>query len=303
MKKILSPNFTTPTPRYFRTVASIQTAAPFKNVSAMFNWVNTYYPIEHTHTHWEFLVIISGKTRHTINNQTTIMSRGDACLIRPKDKHRLDPAASNEAFQHITIALSPTLFKNIISPYNNYDEFNESSDPCYFSLNESTLENLVEKILVVQALDRLKYEQNTILLFHSLVLNYLEYTLNNDATYPDWLNQFLQYINSPTHFNEKVETLAKHSPYNHSALTRVFKQYMGVSIIKYINQIKMAHAKRLLRTSDLTMLEISFELGYESLSTFNHNFKRAFGIAPTEYRKTHSKLQQNSEFDTLSESL
>ena len=96
-------------------------------------------------------------------------------------------------------------------------------------------------------------------------------------------------------FDKSLEELAASTPYSHSALTRVFKQYMNVSIVKYLTQIKMTAAKRLLRTTNLSMLEISLELGYDSLSTFNHNFKNAFGLTPTEYKKAYSKTSTTNE--------
>lgn len=295
MKQIPKPQFASPSKRTMKPVASYQIAAPFKNISAMFNWVNAYYPVDHTHTHYEFLVILSGKTKHVLNDTTTIMSRGDACLLRPSDKHRLDPVHPSTDFQHLTFAMDKDLFEKLLSYYQSYEDLAITTSACYFFLSDNFIEQLTEKLLIVQNLEKTKYEKNAVLLCNSLLLNYLEYTLNYEPTYPDWLKKFLHGLRSPTNFNKSLEELAASTPYSHSALTRVFKQYMNVSIIKYLTQIKMTAAKRLLRTTNLSMLEISLELGYDSLSTFNHNFKNAFGLTPTEYKKAYSKTSTTNE--------
>lgn len=287
MKQIPKPKFISPPKHHLRPVGTIQFSSPFKNVLAMFNWVNAYYPIDHTHTHYEFLVIIRGKTKHTLNGKDTIMSRGDACLLRPQDNHRIDPVYPLQEFHHLTLAIDKDLFNRLLEFYQSYQDLENSDNNCYFFLEDSSLEQLTEKLLIIQNYERSKYEKNVILICNSLLLNYLESTLNYKSSYPDWLKKFLYELHSPANFSKSLATLATNTPYTHSALARAFKQYMNVSIVKYFSQIKMTAAKRLLRTTNLSMLEISLELGYDSLSTFNHNFKNTFGITPTEYKRTH----------------
>lgn len=295
MKQIPKPQFISPPKQHYASIGTIQFASPFKNVSAMFNWVNAYYPVDHTHTHYEFLVITCGKTKHTLNGKSTIMSRGDACLLRPQDNHRLDPVYPLHEFHHITLAMNKDLFEQLLCFYQSYQDLTNTSNTCYFFLSENFIEQLTEKLLIVQNYERSKYEKNVILICNSLLLNYLEYTLNYESTYPDWLKKFLHDLHSPANFSKSLASLASNTPYTHSALTRVFKQYMNVSIVKYLTQIKMTAAKRLLRTTNLSMLEISLELGYDSLSTFNHNFKNAFGLTPSEYKKTHFPKDSTNE--------
>jgi AraC family cel operon transcriptional repressor len=295
MKQIPQPKFISPPKHHFRSIGTIQFASPFKNVSAMFNWVNSYYPVDHTHTHYEFLIIMRGKTKHTLNGKSTIMSRGDACLLRPQDSHRIDPVYPLQEFHHITLAINKDLFEKLLGFYQSYEDLAHTNNNCYFFLNDSFIEQLTEKLLIVQNYERSKYEKNVILFCNSLLLNYLESTLNYESSYPDWLKKFLHDLHSPANFSKSLATLASNTPYTHSALARAFKQYMNVSIVKYFSQIKMTAAKRLLRTTNLSMLEISLELGYDSLSTFNHNFKNSFGITPSEYKKTHFNQDVTNE--------
>ena len=65
----------------------------------------------------------------------------------------------------------------------------------------------------------------------------------------------------------------------------VFHKEMGKPFKKWINQIKIEHACRLLENSELSVLEISLECGFHSISHFGKIFKNSVGMTPKEYRK------------------
>ena len=48
---------------------------------------------------------------------------------------------------------------------------------------------------------------------------------------------------------------------------------------------KMEYAKKLLETTDINILDIAIEIGYENPSKFSIAFKKIFGILPNKYRK------------------
>ena len=56
--------------------------------------------------------------------------------------------------------------------------------------------------------------------------------------------------------------------------------------MEYLTQIRMQRAARLLQQSDRTVEQISMEVGYESPFSFSRSFKKIFGMAPREFRKT-----------------
>ena len=62
------------------------------------------------------------------------------------------------------------------------------------------------------------------------------------------------------------------------------KALTGVSIAKYINKIRLQEALKLLGTSDLTIAEIAYTLGYSSPEYFARVFSKAFGHSPTSFR-------------------
>lgn len=67
--------------------------------------------------------------------------------------------------------------------------------------------------------------------------------------------------------------------------SRLFKSEMGLTLISYINLIKMEKARDLLFETDLNIKEIALFLGFEEPSYFNRTFSKFYGINPTEYRR------------------
>lgn len=94
-----------------------------------------------------------------------------------------------------------------------------------------------------------------------------------------------------THYQEEVrmETLAGLVNMTPNALSRFFKQRTNRSISGYINEVRIGQATLLLVDSALTVVEISYKCGFNSISNFNRTFKSIKGVTPTEFRDSYKK--------------
>lgn len=66
-------------------------------------------------------------------------------------------------------------------------------------------------------------------------------------------------------------------------LTRAFKASRGVTIGAYVHEVRIEHAKALLR--ERSIKEVAFDLGFSSPSAFSAAFRGAVGISPRQYRQ------------------
>ena len=273
--------------------ATIEMSSPFRNADIAFNWLNRDYPIYHEHSHWELFVIMSGEICHNINGKEELLKKGDVCLIRPVDKHSLKlKRKQKDNYQHINFMFSDEFARKILGVYDCYEEVLNEKESIHFALDASDISMIYDKTLLAQNLSQQKYEKSTKANVSRILVKFFEQRTLFDSEYPEWLNEFMIYINNPDVFGKSTRDLAKYTPYSYSRLTTLFKQYVGVTIVDYVNEKRMIYAKRLLRTTKLTTLQISEMIGYNSLSSFNHLFKDTFGVTPTEYRKEHSKKQK-----------
>lgn len=94
-----------------------------------------------------------------------------------------------------------------------------------------------------------------------------------------------QYISS--HYDQKItpHILAKHLHLSCSYLCTHFKQETGMTISTYVQQEKISEAKRLLRGSSYSIVNISEALAFSSQSYFCAIFKKVTAQTPQSFRK------------------
>lgn len=96
------------------------------------------------------------------------------------------------------------------------------------------------------------------------------------------------YINA--HYSEPVdqEAVARRVGMSASTFSRFFKKRTRMTFSRFLNEVRISHACRLLLESDLTVLEISHQSGFGNLSNFNRRFREFRNLSPRAYRRALS---------------
>ena len=85
--------------------------------------------------------------------------------------------------------------------------------------------------------------------------------------------------------NISLSQVAKRLGYNEKYLSHTLHSLTGVHFRKLLNSYRIDHAKKLLTGScDMNISEIAASCGFNSLNTFNREFKTIVGVTPSEYR-------------------
>lgn len=85
-----------------------------------------------------------------------------------------------------------------------------------------------------------------------------------------------------------MEELAQKNNVGYSYFRKMFKKFTGVSPGQYHLQLKIMRAKDLLISTDKSIKEISYELGFQSIFYFSNMFKKKEGVNPSQFRKKNS---------------
>lgn len=101
----------------------------------------------------------------------------------------------------------------------------------------------------------------------------------------DKLRPVVEYIHANYARSITLDELAEVAMMNPSYLSTCFTQTMKIRIFEYIEQVRINHAKLLLKTTPLPITEIAFSSGFNNSSYFNRIFKRITGTTPLKYRK------------------
>ena len=99
------------------------------------------------------------------------------------------------------------------------------------------------------------------------------------------VNKGLRYIKEGVYEDVSLVTIAERLQIHPNYLSKIFKQVTDESFTEHVIRFKMNEAKKLLKTTNAKVYEISDKLGYKDVAHFTKLFKKHFGISPTEYRQ------------------
>lgn len=68
-------------------------------------------------------------------------------------------------------------------------------------------------------------------------------------------------------------------------LAACFRQMLGMGVSDYVQDLRMAHARRLLVDTDRAITQIAYDMGYDYPGNFSTAFKRRFGLSPRQVRR------------------
>ncbi|MDO4336905.1 MAG: AraC family transcriptional regulator [Eubacteriales bacterium] len=88
-------------------------------------------------------------------------------------------------------------------------------------------------------------------------------------------------------YNKKltVNSIADECGYSPSHFMRWFKEATGTGFAGYLIEYRLNQAARALRSSNVSILEIAQQTGFDNLSNFNRLFKRRFEMTPSQFRR------------------
>ena len=88
------------------------------------------------------------------------------------------------------------------------------------------------------------------------------------------------------HYAEKlsIRQAAAIAAMSQPQFMKTFKKVAGITLVAYLNHVRLSNATRLLKETDLSIAEIANATGFSDQSYFDKRFRRAFGKSPKEFR-------------------
>lgn len=219
-------------------------------------------------------MILGGSARYQMNGKSFQVQAGDVLFFR-KGTHYTATVTSKEPWEHIVVGFRtdgdiddfPTEGATRVSRGNRFEELFRQVysvwSGCGFGYK------LQAKAILHQLLFSLMRENVSHLVGSSTALRAMK-------TASDYMEK---------NYREKitVEELAVRSGYSASHFARVFTKVYDISPIQYLNQIRIMHAKNLLRTGQYSMAEIAQECGFSNVYYFSRCFKQITGTTPAKW--------------------
>jgi transcriptional regulator GlxA family with amidase domain len=94
----------------------------------------------------------------------------------------------------------------------------------------------------------------------------------------------MTYIN--THYSETLsrEDIAQHVGISADYLTDCFRQELSITPMIYLRRYRILQARELLETTNLSMTQVAFKVGFSESAHFTRLFQREVGMTPRAYR-------------------
>lgn len=115
-----------------------------------------------------------------------------------------------------------------------------------------------------------------------MVESNIEYEGNSTVRTMILIDRIKEFITDNLHRHISIDEIAKQFYLTPNYIGQVFRQYTGTTVKSFHNQMRMDTALRMLITGDKTVGEISYQLGFESISYFSRRFKMHYGVSPSQ---------------------
>jgi AraC-like DNA-binding protein len=148
------------------------------------------------------------------------------------------------------------------------------------TVKELAADQPVEKLFACETVGELQEEITQIL---AAVCGHIRSTTGNRSY--ELSQSVMAFVNS--HYGEitlNVAMIADNRGMTPSYLSKLFKEQTGESLSEYINRIRLAKAKLLLRKEGLTISDIAVQVGYLNSNALIRSFKKYEGVTPGKYK-------------------
>lgn len=258
-------------------------------------YVCKHFPCEiggyHDHDFFEINYIQKGECVNFVEGEAIHMREGSFILLNTATFHVL--YAPDEDSIVYNILLDKEWFLKVIERYPLPDTamgkfFSLCCGETFpiFAISEHSAESIKE-ILTYQLTHKseasILTEANILYCIHSMMNEKDAILSPTQKCYNKTMHKMQSYVNQ--NFNTvTLESLSAHVGYSTTHTGRLFKKYMKKSFSVFVKELKIEHAKYLLRFSSKPISEISEMIGYENPEHFCRTFKAETGVTPKEYR-------------------
>lgn len=243
--------------------------------------------VPHFHNAYELIKILDGGVTVFIDTNEIPVSKGDMIFIPPRCIHatystREDTVTFNVTFEKALIdeAVLPTAIDDILNK-DAITQFVFSSD-AYPTLDIST-ERIRQIYYDGSATYRMDILAGALSLLSCVINRYRPYGEQDDSGIR--LRPVLEYIKENSHRKILLSELGDILHVCDDHLIRLFKQYTNKSPGKYILDLRVENAMRLLIDTDRSIADIAAEVGFSSPNYMAKLFKETINLTPNQYRK------------------
>lgn len=249
--------------------------------------------LPHQHNYEEIIVVIKGTLEHFIDFDSTLLHAPFVSFITKGKPHHIRPIDNGEDCDGFVIRFQSEFVSETI--FQLYHFFHDSANIVFSTGRE------FERFVMLCEMLNDEAQQNS--LDYSIIRSLLNSMLtilesekrkslgNNAANHQaSQFVKFLQLLEENYHRPIGVSFYAEKLQMSSRNLNIICQQILQKSINEIIQTRRLIKAKNLLTTTNKSISEIGFEIGYNEKSYFSNIFKKKTGKTPSEFRSEINTL-------------
>ena len=233
--------------------------------------------------------IITGSYRHIYGNNSSLVHTGTLLFYKPGQVHAL--LQDSKTSHHYSLIVQASYIEEYCNRHLQNPEqilsnsFIEAKMPGVQFTYFSYLGDSIISCPITEHLALIEHLLSNLLFacVHIIPASTPGYSNNVYA------RDLLQRLNSFQFLGMDVADMYAYYPLSQTALINDFKKLTGYTIVQYRNIKRMEYAADSLVKSNYSVTAIANTLNISSLGYFSQQFKKQFGMTPTEYQQQHRK--------------
>lgn len=260
------------------------------------NYAKDFDFLAHWHIDVELIYVCEGEIRIGINKECRTLKQGELALCSSKNIHYYDSKGLHSSI--IIVIFNPELVRSIggfpenlilTTPFIDNNQFMEIGGNIQERIKDIIF-SLVKENEDKNEFYDLYIKSRILELYAILFRNFPTYRLdknkdNNRLPDMELMQEALQYLENNFMNNITLVDVAERVNFSPFHFSRLFKKISGMNFKQYLNSIRVDRAEAMFGRGDMTIADIAFECGFNSIRTFNRAFKTIKGCTPSELRK------------------
>lgn len=255
-----------------------------------------YKDYSESHDFWELCYVENGKAQLLSDGEKSELCKGNIIITSPGRFHSYTPLSDD--------------CKAYVVCFESQSQALYAIADCSFELTrvqKNCMDIIIDeatKTFELNPSDQLQVTASPILGGQQAILTQLEYLLictlrqlsdrenanviflSENNFYAGITDIMLDYLRQNVRQKLSLTQICRKMNYSRSFICKTFKEQTGETIITYFNKLKIDEAKKLLTETELTVSQISQELGFSDPKYFNTIFKKHAKQTPAAFRKS-----------------
>jgi AraC family cel operon transcriptional repressor len=237
----------------------------------------------HTHDFCELFWIEKGSGRHEINGRNHPLVPGTICYINARDTHALH---GTENFTMVNIMFRPGLVEKMISrlgiPETGAFASGSGDRPSHHMLSAQSQEMLTHLFAAAGSKSQDRYAAESLL---SCAILAAVSSPSVEGRAPAWLESAVCSLQQPDRLRMGFSGFVQAAGRSPAHVSRETQRCYHRTPTDLINEARLGYAARQLEVTSISITDLAWNCGFDSLAHFIRLFRKRYGSPPLRYRR------------------